>query len=83
MAAPNYWQREWFSSGYYPEVWFAPADETDVPEDELRPAGGHNAPPLAFRRYPQGRRRRDMLGENRKTEIARRRRNDEEFLLML
>ena len=42
MAA-NYWHRDWFESGYFPEVWFAPADETDVPDGELR-GGGYVAP---------------------------------------
>lgn len=35
MAA-NYWQPEWFLTGWFPAVWFAPADETGVPPEELR-----------------------------------------------
>jgi hypothetical protein len=36
MAA-SYWQPDWFLTGWFPAVWFAPADETGVPEEELRP----------------------------------------------
>ncbi len=37
MAWPSYWQPDWFLTGWFPEVWFAPADESGIPEDELRP----------------------------------------------
>ncbi len=28
---------DWFANGWFPSVWFAPADESDVPPEELQP----------------------------------------------
>lgn len=36
MAAASYWQPDWFLTEWFPAVWFAPADETGVPPEELR-----------------------------------------------
>lgn len=33
---PSYWQPDWFLTGWFPAVWFAPADESGIPADELR-----------------------------------------------
>jgi hypothetical protein len=43
---PSYWQHDWFLTGWFPPVWFAPADESGVPEEELRPEyyGGGGKP---------------------------------------
>lgn len=35
MFKPGY-----FTGQYFPPVWFAPGDESAVPEEELRPQGG-------------------------------------------
>lgn len=31
------WFPTWFSASYFPPVWFAPADESHLTDDELRP----------------------------------------------
>jgi hypothetical protein len=43
MAA-SYWQPDWFLTGWFPPVWFAPADESGVPEGELRTEYGGGGP---------------------------------------
>jgi hypothetical protein len=35
--ATNGWYSDWYANGWYPSVWFAPADESGVPPDELTP----------------------------------------------
>lgn len=35
MAAEG-WYSTWFANGWFPSVWFAPGDESGIPEDELR-----------------------------------------------
>ncbi len=37
MAATEGWYAEWFANGWFPSVWFAPADETAVPPEQLQP----------------------------------------------
>lgn len=32
------WFGNWFANGWFPSVWFAPGDESDVPPEELHPA---------------------------------------------
>ena len=40
MATEQGWYYEWFANNWFPEVWFAPSDEEDVPLEERRPTGG-------------------------------------------
>lgn len=37
MALESGWYSLWFADSYFPPVWFAPADESAVPQEELRP----------------------------------------------
>lgn len=36
MALNPGWFSSWYADSYFPSVWFAPADESEVPEEELR-----------------------------------------------
>ena len=40
MATEPGWFYQWFADNWFPPVWFAPADESAVPPEELRPGGG-------------------------------------------
>jgi len=44
MPIEQGWFYQWFADGWFPPVWFAPADESAVPPEELRPSGGQVAP---------------------------------------
>lgn len=35
--ATDGWFQNWFQAAYFPPVWFAPADESHLTDDELRP----------------------------------------------
>ena len=35
MATNEGWYSEWFANGWFPSVWFAPADESAVPVEQL------------------------------------------------
>ena len=37
MAANEGWYSAWFSGGWFPSVWFAPADESAIPAPDIRP----------------------------------------------
>lgn len=58
MAADG-WYPEWFAAGWFPEVWFAPADESGLSEEELAPVyreagkGGPNPPRKRKKRREQ------------------------------
>lgn len=43
MALDRGWFGAWYQDGYFPPVWFAPADESAVPPEELKPTGGGKA----------------------------------------
>lgn len=43
MAANQGWFGEWYAGGWFPSVWFAPADESHLLPDELAPPPGAGA----------------------------------------
>lgn len=40
MALDIGWFYEWYEDKYFPPVWFAPADDSHIPEEELKPGAG-------------------------------------------
>lgn len=50
--AYGYFQHDYFAGAYFPAVWFAPADETHVPEEELNQYYGSGSRKKAVQRQP-------------------------------
>ena len=78
MAANEGWYSDWYATGWFPSVWFAPGDAEHLTPGELNRPGPGSFYPVS--RSQHGRRRRlyDINGER---DRARRRREDE-FLLL-
>lgn len=39
MAVDQGWFPDWYAGGWFPSVWFAPADESHLVAEEIRPGG--------------------------------------------
>lgn len=81
MAADGWFYSPWFVSGYFPPVWFAPADETHI-EPEKKRRGGMSyeqvlAATLGWRAA------QELLNERKKRKRRGRRAREREQMLLL
>lgn len=81
MAADGWFYSPWFVSGYFPPVWFAPADETHIDPKKKRRGGMSYDQVLAA--TVDYRNREKTLADLRKKKRRGRRAREREQLMLL
>lgn len=80
MATEPGWFYQWFADGWFPPVWFAPADEEQVePEPTRRGGMSYEEVLAATLGYRQA---QDLLAARRKRKRRGRRAREREMLLI-
>ena len=63
MAINDGWFYDWFKNGWFPSVWFAPGDESGIPDDELRPEYHGGGLKRISERVPQAETEDDLIAK--------------------